>query len=116
VRLLALCALALVLSSCRESPARGFERFYDALVAGDDDAVKLLSARAQAQLQQAAAPRGLSAKDALQATFPKTTIRALKVVEDDGAHAVLEVTDPLGKSERVHMVLEDARWKVDLGP
>jgi hypothetical protein len=99
---------------CMETPARGFESFYEALVdARPEDAVSRLSAGARDELTRAAAPHGLSLSDALAATFPKTTIRAIGVVEEGEGRALLEITDALGKKEQVAMVREDGRWKVD---
>lgn len=121
----------LTASACDETPARGFERFYEALAEGaGEEAVSRLTTRAQAQLAAAAAPRGLTPAQALAVTFPKSTLKAIAVVEggsgdidddgdDDGDgdgegdRAVLEVTDALGKKERVLMRKEDGRWKVD---
>lgn len=126
-RVLVACLVAcLAACACDESPARGFERFYEALAEGaGEEAVSRLTTRARAQLAAAAAPRGLTPAQALAVTFPKSTLQAITVVEDgsdgdddgdgdgDGDRAVLEVTDALGKKERVSMRKEDGRWKVD---
>lgn len=120
--LVALVVGAVAGTGCDETPARGFERFYEALADGDaEGASARLTRRARSQLEAAAAPRGLSPAQALAATFPKTTVKDIAVVEEiveevggnDAPRAILEVTDVLGRKERVLMRKEDGRWRVD---
>lgn len=101
---------------CTESPVRGFEDFYEALADGETErALGRLTGPARQTLAAAAAPRGLTPGAALGVTFPKTTLKSITVLDEGGDQAVLEVTDVLGKSERVWMIREDGRWKIDAG-
>jgi len=40
--------------------------------------------------------------------------REIEVVENDGEHAVLKVTDAAGSAARVALVREGGRWRIDL--
>src|SRR5262245_26822614 len=107
-------ALTLLSSACSETPQKGFERFFAAVAAGSDDAYARLSTRAQAQVSAAAQAQGKEPAKYLTSAVPKTTLRSIDVVEEHDAKAIVEVKDALGNKERVTMVKEDGRWRVDL--
>jgi len=103
------------LVACSETPSSGFEKFFAATVDGSPEAYDRLTARAQAEVARAAATRGEDPARALVQSTPKTTLRKVAVLEESGHTAVLEVTDALGKSEKVSMKKEAGLWKVDMG-
>ena len=97
----------LTASACSDGPARSFEKFYDALAAGDADAIERLSTRARAQLDD-------SARKTLLATPPRASVKSVRVLSEDGNSATLEVVDVLGDKNEVRMIHEDGAWRVDL--
>jgi hypothetical protein len=106
-----LVVVAALASACGDGPARSFEKFYDALAAGDADAIERLSERARAQLDD-------DARKALLATPPRASIKSVRVLSetdgDTGKSATLEVVDVLGDKDEVRMVFEAGAWRVDL--
>jgi hypothetical protein len=108
-------AITLLLSSgCAESPANGFESFYAAMVDASPSAMDRLSSSSRAELEKQAAAHGYAPQELLRASSVRSTLRDVKEIERNGDRAVLLVTDALGKSERVQMVLEAGRWRVEL--
>lgn len=99
-----LASLLAIGSACAEGPARGFERFYEAL--GSPAALDHMSAGARAALSP-------NARAALVTTPPRMSLRGVRVVEERADTAVLEVEDTLGAKERVTMVREDGVWRVN---
>src|ERR1043165_7978877 len=104
-------ALALLVG-CGETPAQGFERFYDGVASGSDEAYARLSTRAQAQFAAAGPAKGKDPARFLVSAVPKSTVRSIDVVEEHGDSAVVEVKDALGNKERVSMVKESGKWRV----
>jgi hypothetical protein len=102
----ALSASAVLLTSCAETPASGFEAFYAATARGD---VAGMRERLSSQSQKALDGAGFDA-----AQGARSTLRAVREKSRDGARAHLEVEDALGKTAGVDMILEDGRWRVDL--
>ena len=103
----ALCAL----SACRDTPQAAFERFYSA--AANDDGARAfaeLSPLSRAKLEQMAGNR----ERALQAVQVRSTLKALRVLNQNENDATLEVEDALGKKEQVRVVKSGTRWFVDL--
>ena len=117
-------ALVLVLASApvvatfaacaAEGPSDGFEKFFAALADNDPAAFDLLSTKAQADFAAAARAKGLEPAAFLTSAVPRSTVKSLDVVENNGERAVVEVKDVLGNKERVQMVKEGGRWRVDL--
>jgi hypothetical protein len=111
-RFLPSCVVVVTLAgACSDGPERSFEKFYDALAAGDADAIERLSARARAQLDD-------DARKALLATPPQASVKSVRVVEivetSEPNRATLEVVDVLGDKDEVRMIREDGAWRVDL--
>lgn len=100
--------------ACADTPTRGFERFYEALVAGEARVLDELDAASKRAVEEAARARGLSPAAALAGAGVRSTLRALRVRERSATVATLEVEDALGNTEQVTMVLEDGRWRVRL--
>src|SRR5689334_14656666 len=97
-------AAFMALTGCAETPADGFEKFFGALAANDAAAFDRLSTRAQADFTAAARAKGLEPAAFLTSAVPKSTVRSVDVVENNGERAVVEVKDVLGNKERVQMV------------
>lgn len=93
--------------ACSDDAPRAFEKFYDELAAGDAAALDRLSAAARARLDE-------EARRALLSTPPRTSIKSVTAIHDDGNRATLEVVDVLGDKDEVRMVREDGAWRVDL--
>ena len=109
-----LSALLLGGLACGDTPTRGFESFYEALVAGEARVLDELDAASKRAVEEAARARGLSPAAALAGAGVRSTLRALRVRERSDTVATLEVEDALGNTEQVTMVLEDGRWRVRL--
>ncbi len=109
-----LVVAVLALSGCTETPAQGFEAFFSALADQSPEAFARLSTRAQADVSTAARNKGLEPTRFLTSAVPRSTVRSVTVVEDHGDSAVVEVKDALGNTQRVPMVKEEGRWRVDL--
>ena len=102
-------------AACHETPRDGFEAFYAALADGSQqDAYARLSNAAQAQFAGVARAKGLEPSAYLASAFPKVTVRRIDVVDEHGDRAAVDVVDALGNHERVQMVREDGRWRVDV--
>lgn len=112
--LVLLPALLLGTLACADTPTRGFERFYEALVAGDARVLDELDRASRRQVEEAARSRGLPPAAALAGAGVRSTLRALRERERSGMEATLEVEDALGNTELVPMVLEEGRWRVRL--
>lgn len=111
-------ALALMLCcgvpACAETPTRGFEDFYQALVDADARALDRLDAASRREVEQAAGARGVEPVRVLTGDGVRSTLRAIRERERTGERATLEVEDALGATEVVTMVREQGRWLVAL--
>jgi hypothetical protein len=107
--------LLLLLSSACGSPERGFESFYAAMVDGSPRALEHLTRSSRLAVEEQARLHATTPEHMLHAASVRSTLRAVKEIERAGDdRAILLVTDALGKTERVTMVREDGRWRVEL--
>lgn len=109
-------ACVMGLAGC-DSPTRGFEAFYAAVVDGKPDtALERMTPQARADLDRLAQETGVKLEDALARITVHASLRSIDEVERTDTRAILEVKDALGQTERVHMVKVDGRWLVAGGP
>jgi hypothetical protein len=102
------------LAACGDTPRKGFEDFYAGVVTRDSErALARLTPPARRALEQAAAAAHTELGAALAQTTVHSTLRSVVEIERADDTAVVEVTDALGKTERVRMQKIDGTWRVD---